>query len=68
MGRERGFSDRAVSEAEELEKNPKRPMVYAVTESRLSREILSCCKGYCGWADVVLAGDQRELDYYVILI
>ena len=35
---------------EEFDKNPKRPMMYAETESQLSRGILSCCKGYCGRA------------------
>ena len=67
MGQERGFSDGAVSEAEEFNKNPKRFMMYTVTESQLSRGILSCCKGYCGRAgaernagrNVVLAGDPK---------
>ena len=40
-------------------------MMYAVTESRLSRGILSCCKGYCGWAgaerNAVLAGDPKRI-------
>ena len=43
--------------------------MYAVTESRLSRGILSCCKGYCGWAgaeqnaerNAVLAGDPKRI-------
>jgi len=48
VGQERGFSDGAVSEAEEFDKNPKRPMMRTVTESQLSRGILSYCKGYCG--------------------
>ena len=52
-------------EAEEFDKNPKRPMMCAVTKSRLSRGILSCCKGYCGRAgaerNVVLAGDPKGI-------
>ena len=48
-------------------------MMCAVTESRLSTGILSCCKGYCGRAgaeqnteqnaeqNAVLAGDPKEI-------
>jgi len=65
VGRERGFSDRAVSEAEEFDKNPKRPIMYAVTESRLSRgsfpAVRATAVGRDAERNAVLAGDPKGI-------